>query len=65
MANDWSSYGQERLDQHRAAFAKAKAEAQCNCVRFYEGSEHHKNCPCNTSNVLKRAEELRKAMVTL
>ena len=60
---DFSAYGPELLEQHRLAFAKAKAQAICNCYGKPDYvPEHHRDCPCSASQLALRAEELRKEM---
>jgi hypothetical protein len=58
-----SNWDQSALDRHNAAWQAAKDEAICCCgsVVMLTG-KHEKNCPRSISNLLARAEEIRKVM---
>ena len=57
---DWKM---TNLALHRAAYETAKAEAICSCDwRTSPYSDHRKECAQNVSQLLRRAEVIRKKM---
>jgi len=57
------TFDQSSLDRHRAAYEQAKAEAVCSCDwQTSPYSDHRKECAQNVSQLLRRAEVIRKRM---
>jgi hypothetical protein len=57
------TFDQASIDRHRAAFETAKREAVCSCDwRTSPYSDHRKECAQNVSQLLRRAERIRKEM---
>jgi hypothetical protein len=59
-SNDWSAIDDDTYDGLGSPIGRGPTEAEaiedlkeklCNCVRFYDGSPHHKNCPVSSARL--------------